>query len=308
MLAQEIGQPGAGAPAAPAYLAKFGALTSLRFVAAVLVIVSHFVGYFGIPAIFATYPFYQTVTFFFLLSGFILTYRYGGLNRGQVSRFLVTRAARIWPLHLATLALCLGLTPRFTWPNPRLSPELVLPQVCLVHTWLPLPDLIRCSFNSPSWSIATEFFFYLCFPLLLVNWSRTWASIALAFLAALGMVYLAVHPPAILSGRVAPLTLCYTHPIARLWEFILGMTIAHLWRRYHSAVRLSRWWGTVLEIAAVGLASAAHSGGLHRPLVRAHQAHRPERCHLVADHRYLRCPLRRAHLRHGPGAGTFRDC
>ena len=43
------------------------------------------------------------------------------------------------------------------------------------------------SYNSVSWSISTEFFFYLMFPLLIWNWTRTaWWK----WLAVLGLLIL----------------------------------------------------------------------------------------------------------------------
>lgn len=44
-----------------------------------------------------------------------------------------------------------------------------LANLFLVHSWVPFTHFFF-SFNGPSWSIATELAFYLCFPLLV--WSR----------------------------------------------------------------------------------------------------------------------------------------
>src|SRR5438874_9672096 len=75
------------------------ALTSLRFFLAALVVLRHSNGLFGIPPSFAYLAFGQSVSGFFVLSGFLLTYRYPALDGPGTRRFLVSRVVRIWPLH-----------------------------------------------------------------------------------------------------------------------------------------------------------------------------------------------------------------
>ena len=56
----------------------------------------------------------------------------------------------------------------------------------MVHGWIPSASWYF-SYNSVSWSISTELFFYLMFPLLIWNWTRTfWWK----WLAALGLLIL----------------------------------------------------------------------------------------------------------------------
>jgi peptidoglycan/LPS O-acetylase OafA/YrhL len=62
--------------------APIPALTGMRFVAALMVFVSHYgvPGISGVPALVASFG-YVGVTFFFILSGFVLTYNHWtGLN------------------------------------------------------------------------------------------------------------------------------------------------------------------------------------------------------------------------------------
>ena len=74
-------------------------LTGLRFVAAAAVFVSH-IQYFVFPEVRQLPLGGPAVSFFFVLSGFILTYVYGQkLSRQSVPRFWFTRWARLWPLH-----------------------------------------------------------------------------------------------------------------------------------------------------------------------------------------------------------------
>ena len=83
------------------------ALTSLRFFAAFGIVLFHSRGYFGIPKD-AEWVFWgkQPVSFFFILSGFILYYSYQSLDGIEgATRFYRARIARIWPLHALTMIL-----------------------------------------------------------------------------------------------------------------------------------------------------------------------------------------------------------
>jgi peptidoglycan/LPS O-acetylase OafA/YrhL len=77
------------------------------------------------------WPLVQGVSFFFVLSGFILTYVYPSLDApGAVRRFLVARVARIWPAHLATLLLAVWLMRSHSPPLPAIA------NVTMLHGWI----------------------------------------------------------------------------------------------------------------------------------------------------------------------------
>ncbi|MDG4896139.1 acyltransferase family protein [Mesorhizobium sp. WSM4976] len=88
-------------------------LTSLRFFAAVYVLAFHSVDINGAPRLIANFVKngYLGVSFFFLLSGFILTHSYVGRmpHWDDVGRFAVARFARIYPVYLLALAVALPL-------------------------------------------------------------------------------------------------------------------------------------------------------------------------------------------------------
>ena len=175
-------------------------LTSLRFFAAMWVVLFHYW-----PNLSASLPplvgkGYLGVELFFTLSGFILchvyldgfvgkTFRYGG--------FLWARLARVYPLHLATLAGVgvMALAARSvgrTIDASVLSWSSLPANLLLVHAWGFAPV---AGWNHPSWSISAEWFAYLTFPLF--AWSawrlrhRPWLALAgaLAAMAALYAVF-----------------------------------------------------------------------------------------------------------------------
>ena len=156
------------------------ALTSLRFFAAFGIVLFHSRGYFGIPKD-AEWVFWgkQPVSFFFILSGFILYYSYQSLDGIEgATRFYRARIARIWPLHALTMIMAVGLAfvpeaeflpLEWDWTTPFAA----LANLLMIHSWIPLWEMPG-TFNEVSWSISIELFFYLIFPLALYKWSTNW--------------------------------------------------------------------------------------------------------------------------------------
>src|SRR5437899_7468876 len=95
---------------------KLNALTSLRFIAAAMIVFYHSDPTFGKYDPFKSFDKDQAVSFFFVLSGFILSYVYPILNSfGDIRRFVVARFARIWPAHIFAFVLVLVLIPSHAW-------------------------------------------------------------------------------------------------------------------------------------------------------------------------------------------------
>ena len=87
---------------------RLHALTALRFVAAFMIVLHHSRGVSLLPTNTAFFglELYQAVAFFFVLSGFILTYVYPKFDSwNDRGRFLFARFARIWPAHVASFIL-----------------------------------------------------------------------------------------------------------------------------------------------------------------------------------------------------------
>lgn len=148
-----------------------------RGIAALVVAVYHFqeLGWFKYPN--ASPP--LAVPFFFMLSGFVLSYSYGALirdGRMRLGGFVRARIARLYPLHLATLLVMalLWLTIG-TWPPAGASSAYplqaghfsglqLLEGLTLTHALLGGAH----GFNGPSWSISIEFWCaFVIFGLLL---------------------------------------------------------------------------------------------------------------------------------------------
>jgi peptidoglycan/LPS O-acetylase OafA/YrhL len=197
---------------------KLDALTGIRFVAAALVVVHHLAGFGGFNSSLESGVSLGdgAVSMFFELSGFVLFYAYDGII--DVRRYAVARFARIYPLHIT----CIGLILIFVNPYSGLANRLILlDNALLLQSYVPVSNLFF-SVNSPSWSISTEAFFYLCFPFLLANFRGSWAwKLLLTLAPALSMILIVnlTELPDYHGMNWAPVSLglLYINPLARLF-------------------------------------------------------------------------------------------
>jgi peptidoglycan/LPS O-acetylase OafA/YrhL len=255
--------------------AEIPALTGLRFFAAFSVAVAHGSGQllkFEGPPTHLIYWLPQIagfgMTLFFVLSGFVIHYNYRkrvteqGL--GGLGAFMWARFARLYPLYLFMLVLDVLLGRKlmvFMSENADGFQDVLrsLPYyLLLVQSWFYIPfgdsSLIYVTGTNIAltWSISTEWFFYIAYPLVallvlrvrrpavilggILVWSTFWSTSA---------SILAGHAPEIDGwavnhfGSVAGLAngsqvsfvrwLLYFSPYLRIGEFILGCLVAQLY-------------------------------------------------------------------------------
>ncbi|MFF4501266.1 acyltransferase family protein [Streptomyces sp. NPDC001401] len=227
----------------PAPAPSLPSLTGLRWVAALLVFglhVHNFHYFDGTAGSIVTWAFgagATGVSFFFVLSGFVLTWSARPGDRAPA--FWRRRIARILPVHLVTAAIALLMAYTLAHQSkPTLRQGLA--NVLLVHSWWrPWWQTL----DPVSWSLACEAFFYAVFPLLALLLRRLGArgAAALAGASVLAVLVLAwADAHHWLDQPIASL------PAARLPEFVLGVAVARL-------VLLDRWRGPGLE-ASLALA------------------------------------------------------
>jgi peptidoglycan/LPS O-acetylase OafA/YrhL len=247
--------------------ARFHGLTSLRFFAALAIVVHHGADFGLIPAAaLQRIDLAQGVTFFFVLSGFVLTYTYGQ-GPLRLRRFYGARLARIWPAAALSILLVPLLLPRalFLSSGAHGFPDFGVFLLCvlLLQAVVPVPN-VYFAYNAVTWSVSVEAVFYLLFPALLVALRRHWQlTLALVALVGLALVGLAagLHLPDFSPSRLAEPGwhgLIYIHPLARLGEFVIGMLAARLFvsplgRRWRAGLKRWRWSGWLELVGVVGL-------------------------------------------------------
>jgi len=247
---------------------RLDALTGLRFWFAFLVVVHHSLQHWFGNGVYPVADFgYIGVDFFFVLSGFVLTWSW----RPEVTarRFWWNRVARIWPLHLTTLVLAVVFVADQIHHPGVLG---TVANLLLLQAWVP-SDKVYFGYNAVAWSLSCEVFFYLTFPWLVKAIAAMSAQSRRALVA--GVVGLLLLYPGVFSLTVAPHDFSgwewttYVAPLWRLGEFVVGI-VAALAVREGWRPRLRGWQALLVAGMLAGglLADGLHRGGLrNRPLV-----------------------------------------
>ncbi|MFO0947100.1 MAG: acyltransferase [Planctomycetota bacterium] len=209
-----------------------------------------------------------TLSFFFTLSGFILTYTY--TDRGMPTRvdkreYFIHRFARIYPTYALGLLVSI---PYFMLDIAARKPPYTtfdiigggLSTIFLVQSWVPTWARF---WNPPSWSLSCEFFLYLLFPWLVVHLDRysrrqLWCVLIGSWICSqVGPVtYGILDPDGI--GRVDWVSTAFWldvvkfNPILRLPEFVVGIALGKLYRlKTLEEVQALRGKGTIYSVGAV---------------------------------------------------------
>ena len=250
------------------------ALTGLRFVAAFSVLIGHGFSWIlqnhetpGGVVFWVSQIAGLGMTLFFVLSGFVIHYNYGNLVtkglRGTAA-FFWARFARLYPLFLLMMLVYVILSSRTLdllngHPERFGSILRALPYfVFSIHSWVYTlidgnPLISAIGGGSPiTWSISTEWFFYLAYPLIawLILRART-PRLAAIFALLWCALWIAVTSG--LYDRSAPIDawavqyfgpdagseehsqesfvrwLFYFSPYVRMGEFMLGAFMAQLY-------------------------------------------------------------------------------
>ncbi len=255
-------------PGKPGRKPTMPGLTGIRTLLALTILLFHFtpagLRWDAHPSI-SLYPIidigYVFVSFFFLISGFILAYNYAGRTSPMSAvDFWMARFSRLYPVYVLTLIISIPmLINEFHvrsrgefWAGAILTPLLV--QGCFPH--------LATFWNTVTWTLSCEVMLYLAFPWLLrLRWPSSTAKL---FAMLLGFWLVGLIPHAIYTltdpdhlGHMADRysngfwldTLKYT-PLAYVCTFLAGLTLGHL----HAAARMSERTRVFIGLCGFGAA------------------------------------------------------
>jgi peptidoglycan/LPS O-acetylase OafA/YrhL len=220
--------------------AELRALTGFRFFAAIYVVWLHFAPLkAGLAATFIGHG-GASVKFFFMLSGFILTYVHdqsSELDASARRTFWVARFARIYPVYalaflLFTPSIYTSLVMLHGHSTQTASRMVVygIASLTLLQAW---STKLAYGWNPPGWSLSAEAFFYAFFPHVLVRLRR----LPLRRVVCVGVLLwvIAFLPHLIASAFPGKETaiggvdeIVEFMPIFRIAEFIGGMVLARI--------------------------------------------------------------------------------
>jgi peptidoglycan/LPS O-acetylase OafA/YrhL len=252
-------------------------LTSLRIVAALCVVVSHLDGLGAVAAerlheiLDGGRP---AVSFFFVLSGFIMNHKYPRLSwrdAAATKQYAKSRFSRLYPT--LVLALVIALPAGIFLVIANDSDQLLefyalkdrysfwlslsaLAQLTGLTGWIPAAA-INQPWNGPAWSLSCEFFFYALFPFIRPALQRRPSHILLIVIVVgwilqgfwIGAIQTLIPPNR--SGFLVS-----QFPITHCFEFVLGICSGML------SNRLTRRQLTIL-IFLMSSATMLMFGGLH---------------------------------------------
>lgn len=192
------------------------------------------------------------VSFFFVLSGFILTW--SARQNDSAPAFWRRRLVKIYPNYVVTYVLAMVA---FAW---ALTPTwLAVVNFFMLQPWV-LGFNNHFSVDPPSWTLGIEALFYALFPLLILLIRRIaphrlkyWiAGVVAVIIATPAIAYLTLPSKPVLNvGPVSELQyyFVYVFPPGRVLDFALGILVAY-------AVLSGRWrnigmvWSSLLLIAS----------------------------------------------------------
>jgi peptidoglycan/LPS O-acetylase OafA/YrhL len=253
------------------------ALTGLRFIAAAQVVGFHahamVPAWRENPALAFLGAGYSGVSLFFVLSGFVLAYNYltpDGTGVRSVREFMVARFARVYAVYLVGIVLAFPIFVRDLQRTGGAASVLrdgvpvTAATVTLLQAWIPS---YACRLNCPGWSLSSEAFFYLTFPLIGAWLCRRQRGLLVAVCVAcwaiagsIVLTYLRLDPEHI--GTITAATqstwvgMLKFNPLIRLPEFILGIATGLIFLREPGALkRIAAPLSLVTLLAIVALLS-----------------------------------------------------
>lgn len=264
----------------PPAQSRLPSLTGLRFIAALLVLGFHLtLSASPIPPNHPINPFadstladhlawvfskagYVGVSFFFVLSGFVLTW---SSKPGEAkTAFWRRRMLKIFPNHLVMWLLAM-----VTFAAAITRPLGWLPNIFLLHSFFPQGD-VYVGVNPPSWTLCSELLFYLMFPWLIAGLRKIaparlwwWAGGMVAAMVGVQLVnlFLISDSP---KSPITPISVTqfwfgYIFPVPRMFEFVLGSLLALI-------IAAGRWVPIAIWQALV-LCVAGYTAALFLPFV-----------------------------------------
>ncbi|RXH58460.1 acyltransferase family protein [Granulicella sibirica] len=261
-------------------LPNLKALTSIRFFAALYVALYHLVRPFSLWGIFAGFMAsgYVGVSFFFMLSGFILTYSHAReyeSGKGNAVKFWVARFARVYPVYLISM-LFAAYVNRSQF-HMKIHILAYVTDLLMVQSWS-----IRTAafFNVPAWSLSCEAFFYLAFPYLILRLRPSTATKSILSVAGFWLLGLAAPLVCIVlfpdaswqefEGSIAPgaryVYMVRKLPLLAIPEFFAGVSLGWFYLRFGVGKSKSALFAVTGAIGTL----AVLLFGTHLPLIFLH--------------------------------------
>lgn len=239
---------------------KLDSLTSLRFFAALVVFMHHIstITLFSDGSLNYIKDFFNEgkigVTFFYVLSGFIISYSYKDrLVSKQISKlkFILNRLARIYPVFILTFFIAIVTYHGSLYVNMPTILKFVM-NTLLIQSWYPSVET-AFSFNGVAWSLSVEMFFYSSFMLLcILNIKNVFAL--LVSLISIILFFQSSHWFAENFNHIDRIWLFYVNPLFRIVDFLSGIIIYLVYKKIKN-YNINFIFSSIIEVLSLVLLS-----------------------------------------------------
>ncbi len=249
-------------------------LTSFRFFAALAVFLYHIPYFSGAKGQFCVREGYVGVSFFFLLSGFILAYNYHEkficLKKDKIRNFYTARIARIYPTHVLTFFASIPMLLGGNFYRVHIPGCVRISAInfLLLQSFMP-KIYYYFSYNIVSWSLSDEMFFYLLFPFLIFAYYQMKPGLVKILFAIVGLWILTAIPVFIFIQKLPhDYDLAYwlfnIVPFSRIIDFTVGILLFFLYSRILSqSLDWKSAYFTFAELTSIVLLAAAFRFSSH---------------------------------------------
>ncbi|MCJ7934318.1 MAG: acyltransferase [Chryseobacterium sp.] len=212
---------------------KIPQITFTRFIAAMAIVISHFNKEMFLYQIdYISNIFLKAnvgVSYFFILSGFIMIIAYHKKERIHYFDYYKNRFARIYPLYV--LGLLLYLVTRYS----NFSVYKTFLYLFGLQSWIPGEAMIL---NFPGWSISVELLFYLLFPLLYNHFyakgnKSVWVITIIICMITQVFSSLYISSSYYQGPHTESHELLYYFPLMHINEFLVGNLAGLFFVKYH---------------------------------------------------------------------------
>lgn len=214
-------------------------LTFTRFLAAIFIVVFHIglqVPPFNNPDIaFIVGKANYGVSYFFILSGFIMMIAYNRMVKIKVFDYYKNRFARIYPVFMVSIILFYLFNIVINNYRGWIVAKDPLFSLLGVQAWIPEKAMI-CNF--PAWSLSVEFLFYALFPFLYnkiyKKYSVRSVSIVIIFfwIVSQAVMQTMIHTQYFIDNQPSSYNFVFHFPVMHLSQFLMGNLAGLIFLKY----------------------------------------------------------------------------
>jgi len=250
----------------------FPQLTGVRAIAALMVYIHHFnpitEKYFGKYLHNFFREFHIGVTLFFVLSGFLIAYRYMEMNNFNFKKYMVNRIARIYPMYFILTTVTFYL---YGYTNDRNDLINYILNISLLKGFF---NSFKFSGIAQGWSLTVEETFYILAPLtfMLIKRKTIYLFLLPIVTISFGVVLVIIFSEFQLLGFFSSYEFIFNYTyFGRCSEFFVGIGLAIVFKNNYLGNRfryftISGIFGTLLCVYFISLLGNKMDFGIRHPV------------------------------------------